>query len=136
MHHSWNVGDSASLRKVFTRDDVRQFAELSTDRNPVHLDPDYARANTPFDGCIVHGMLVASLFSALLGTRLPGVGTVYLGQQLTFKGPVQVGEEVEARVEIIHVREDKPILSLRTAAFNSRGEMVIEGEAVVKAPSA
>lgn len=135
MQAIWAVGDKASISKAFTAEEVRRYAEISTDTNPVHLDPEFARANTRFGGCIVHGMLVASLFSALLGMRLPGMGTIYLGQNLTFKGPVLVGEEVTATVEILKVREDKPILTLRTVCVNSNGETVIEGEAVVKAPA-
>jgi acyl dehydratase len=132
----WSVGDKASLSKTFTADEVQRYAEISTDTNPVHVDPEFARKNTPFDGCIVHGMLVGSLFSALLGMHLPGMGTIYLGQKLSFKGPVPVGEEVTATVEITHIREDKPIITLRTLCVNRKGETVIDGEAVVKAPAA
>ena len=125
------VGDRVSLSKAFTEEEVFRFAEISTDRNPLHLDKDYGRESV-FGERIVHGMLVASLFSGLIGMELPGEGSIYLGQSLTFKAPVAIGEEVTASVEIIRIRDDKPIVTLRTVCVNSGGTVVIEGEAVVK----
>jgi len=125
------VGDKASLSRVFTREDVIQFVGLSMDRNPIHLDEEFAAASI-FGGPIVHGMLVASLFSGLIGVELPGEGSIYLGQSLSFKGPVPVGQEVTASVEIVKIRADKPIVTLRTVCVNSDGQVVIEGEAVIK----
>jgi acyl dehydratase len=80
----------------------------------------------------VHGILVASLFSGLIGMKLPGEGSIYLGQHLSFKAPVAIGEQVTASVEIIKIRKDKPIITLRTVCVNSEGKVVIDGEAVVK----
>jgi enoyl-CoA hydratase len=125
------VGDKVSLSKAFTEDEVFRFAEISTDMNPLHLDKDFGRESI-FGERIVHGMLVASLFSGLIGMELPGEGSIYLGQSLTFKAPVAIGEEVTASVEIIRIRDDKPIVTLRTVCVNSGGTVVIEGEAVVK----
>jgi len=125
------VGDRVSLSKAFTEDEVFRFAEISTDKNPLHLDKDFGR-ETIFGERIVHGMLVASLFSGLIGMELPGEGSIYLGQSLTFKAPVAIGEEVTASVEIIRIRNDKPIVTLRTVCVNSEGTVVVEGEAVVK----
>jgi len=125
------VGDRVSLSKAFTEDEVFRFAEISTDMNPLHLDKDFGRESI-FGERIVHGMLVASLFSGLIGMELPGEGSIYLGQSLTFKAPVAIGEEVTASVEIIRIRDDKPIVTLRTVCVNSGGTVVIEGEAVVK----
>ena len=125
------VGDKVSLSKAFTEDEVFRFAEISTDMNPLHLDKDFGRESI-FGERIVHGMLVASLFSGLIGMELPGEGSIYLGQSLTFKAPVAIGEEVTASVEIIRIRDDKPIVTLRTVCVNSEGMVVIEGEAVVK----
>jgi len=125
------VGDRVSLSKTFTEDEVFRFAEISTDMNPLHLDKDFGRESI-FGERIVHGMLVASLFSGLIGMELPGEGSIYLGQSLTFKAPVAIGEEVTASVEIIRIRDDKPIVTLRTVCVNSGGTVVIEGEAVVK----
>ena len=125
------VGDKVSLSKAFTEDEVFRFAEISTDMNPLHLDKDFGRESI-FGERIVHGMLVASLFSGLIGMELPGEGSIYLGQSLTFKAPVAIGEEVTASVEIIRIRDDKPIVTLRTVCVNSGGTVVIEGEDVVK----
>ncbi|MBT8439211.1 MAG: MaoC family dehydratase [Gammaproteobacteria bacterium] len=124
-------GDRAVLTKAFSEQDVRLFAELSGDDNPVHLDKDYAQ-NTQFGQRIVHGMLVSSLITGLIGGKLPGHGCIYLGQTLSFKAPVYIDEEVQASVEVIHIREDKPIATLKTLCHKADGTVAIEGEAVVK----
>jgi len=131
MGNVLQVGDKALLTKAFTEEEVFHFAEISIDKNPLHLDKDYGK-DSIFGQRIVHGMLVASLFSGLMGMKLPGEGSIYLGQNLTFKAPVAIGEQVTASVEIIKIREDKPIVTLRTVCVNSEGKVVIEGEAVVK----
>jgi acyl dehydratase len=128
------VGDSAEVSRTITDEDIRAFAELTGDRNPVHLDDEYA-AGTRFGRRIAHGMLGASLISALLANELPGSGTVYLSQQLRFVAPVFPGDTVTARVEVKGVREDKPVVTLETVCRNQRGELLIEGEAVVLAPA-
>ncbi len=128
------VGDSARLTRRFSELDVRNFADLSEDRNPLHLDEAYART-TVFGRRIVHGVLVSSMFSALLATTLPGRGTIYLKQSLSFQKPVYLDEEIIASVEVISIREDKPIVTLRTLCKNDKGEIVIDGEAVVKVPA-
>ena len=131
MSNTLRVGDKALVSKAFTEEEVFQFADISGDRNPLHLDRDFGEASI-FGQRIVHGMLVASLFSGLIGMKLPGEGSVYLGQSLTFKAPVAIGEQITAFVEIINIREDKPIVTLRTVCVNSEGTVAIEGEAVVK----
>ena len=131
MTKTLKVGDRVSLSKAFTEEEVFQFAETSTDKNPLHLDKEFGAASI-FGERIVHGMLVASLFSGLIGMELPGQGSIYLGQTLSFKAPVRIGEEVIASVEIIKIREDKPIVTLQTLCVNAEGVVVIEGEAVVK----
>ena len=133
MKRKLKIGDKASRSKVFTQDEVKVFAQISTDTNPIHLDADFAAASV-FGQRIVHGMLVSSLFSGLLGAELPGEGTIYLGQNLSFKAPVPVGDEVTASVEVIKIREDKPIVTLRTLCIDSQGKVVVDGEAVVMAP--
>ena len=125
------IGDKASLSKVFTEEDVIKYSEISTDTNPIHLDETYA-SSTVFGNRIVHGMLVASMFSALIGVELPGEGSIYLGQSLSFKAPVLIGDQVTASVEIVRIRDDKPIVTLRTICINNEGQVLIEGEAVVK----
>jgi 3-hydroxybutyryl-CoA dehydratase len=129
------VGDSAEIRKTIGDEEVRAFAELTGDRNPVHLDEEYA-AQTRFGRRIAHGMLGASLISAVLANELPGRGTVYLSQTLRFTAPVFLGDTVTARVVVKHVREDKPVVTLETFCTNQRGERVVEGEAVVLVPKA
>ena len=127
------VGDTAEITRTIDEASVRWFAGVTGDSNPVHLDEGYAAA-TPFGRRIAHGMLVAGTISAVLGTRLPGPGAVYLGQTLQFRAPVFLGDAITARVEVIKVREDKPVITLRTTCTNARGEVVIEGEAVLLAP--
>ena len=124
------VGDSAEVSRTVADEDVRAFAELTGDRNPIHLDEEYA-ASTRFGRRIAHGMLGASLISAVLANELPGRGTVYLSQTLKFTAPVFLGDTVTARVVVKHVREDKPVVTLETVCTNDRGERVVEGEAVV-----
>ena len=124
------IGDVATRTKTFTDEDIRAFAELSGDYNPVHLDDEYA-ASTRFGRRIAHGMLAASLISATLANDLPGRGTVYLSQSVRFVAPVFPGDAVTAQVTVTKVREDKPIVTLETVCTNQRGEKLIEGEAVV-----
>jgi acyl dehydratase len=121
-------GDHASVERVFTQDDVAAFARLSGDENPIHLDDGVAR-QAGFPGTIVHGALVMGLFSRLLGTRLPGPGTIYLGQEVRFMKPVLPGVVVTAHVEVLTVREDKPVIVLRTWA--EAGDTVMDGTATV-----
>ncbi len=134
MNKKIYIGNTASISKIFTEQDVEKFAALSEDRNPVHLDAEFAK-NSIFKQRIVHGMLSASLFSGLLGEQLPGQGTIYLGQNLKFTAPVPIGEEITATVEIIDIRADKPIVTLRTYCKDSKDNLVIDGEAVVLIPN-
>ncbi|MFB2531258.1 MaoC family dehydratase [Paracoccus sp. p4-l81] len=127
------MGMSRHLRKVVTDRDIELFAEVSTDRNPVHLDDDYAQ-DTIFEGRIAHGMLTAGLISAVIGEQLPGHGTVYLGQTLKFMAPVRPGDMVHAEVKVIAIDHGKRRVTLEThcAVGNT---VVLKGEAVVLAPS-
>ncbi|MCP4143463.1 MAG: MaoC family dehydratase [Chloroflexi bacterium] len=124
------VGDSASITKSFNDEDVRKFAEISGDKNPVHLDDDYA-AQTQFKQRLVHGILAAGLISAVLGTELPGEGSIYLSQSINFRAPVFIGDTVTATATVIKVREGKPIITLETVCKNQDDVVVIEGEAVL-----
>lgn len=124
------VGDSASRTMTITDETIRVFAELTGDRNPVHLDEAYA-AGTRFGRRIAHGMIAAGLVSAALANDLPGPGTVYLGQTLQFKAPVYPGDTITASVEVKTVRADKPIVILSTVCTNQDGTRVLEGEATV-----
>lgn len=132
---NFKVGDAAEVSKTINDEDVRAFAELTGDRNPVHLDEEFASA-TRFGRRIAHGMLGASLISTVLASELPGRGSVYLSQTLRFTAPVYLGDTITARVTVKRVREDKPVVTLETVCTNQRGERVVEGEAVVLAPRA
>jgi 3-hydroxybutyryl-CoA dehydratase len=125
------MGARATLSRTITEADIMIFAGLSGDRNPIHLDPVYA-ARTLFGERVAHGIMIASLISALLGTDLPGQGTIYLGQTLKFLAPVHIGDTVTASVEVIAIREEKRVLTLRTDCINQQGTLVLTGEATVK----
>jgi 3-hydroxybutyryl-CoA dehydratase len=124
------VGDTASLTRTVTDEDIHAFADLSGDHNPIHLDDGYA-ATTRFGRRIAHGMFGASLISAVIGNELPGTGSIYLSQTLKFLAPVHPGDSVTARVTVTKIRDDKPIVTLECVCENQRGEMLIKGEAVV-----
>jgi acyl dehydratase len=124
------IGDTASRSKVITDTEIRTFADLSGDENPIHLDDQFA-SQSNFGRRIVHGMLSASLISAVLANDLPGRGSIYLGQTLRFVAPVFPGDEVTARVTVTALREDKPVATLKTVCVNQRNEVVIKGEATV-----
>jgi 3-hydroxybutyryl-CoA dehydratase len=123
-------GDTASLSRTIGDDDIRAFANATGDHNPLHLDEEFAR-QTRFGKRIAHGMLGASLISAVIASELPGQGSIYLGQTLQFVAPVFPGDTVTARVTVTSIREDKPIIKLETVCTNQRDEVVIRGEATV-----
>ena len=128
------VGMVRSLTKEVTDLDIELFAQVSTDRNPVHLDDAYAM-DTIFGGRIAHGMLTAGLVSAVIGEQLPGHGTVYLGQSLKFLAPVRPGDVVTAEVEVLEIDYAKRRVRLDTRCL-VQGKPVLKGEATVLAPSA
>jgi len=125
------VDDEASLSRTITEAHIVNFAGLTGDMNPIHVDAEYAKQSM-FGGRIAHGMLVAGLISAVLGTQLPGPNSIYLGQDLKFVAPVMIGDTVKVVVTVTEKRDDKRIIKLRTTASNQRGEVVIDGSAVVK----
>ncbi|MCC9620627.1 MaoC family dehydratase [Thalassospira sp. MA62] len=127
------IGLGASYAKTVTETDIVLFAGISGDTNPVHLNAEYA-ATTMFEGRIVHGMLSAGFISTVLGTRLPGPGTIYLSQNLKFKAPVRIGDTVTARVVVKEIMDAKRRAILETNCFVG-DTCVIEGEAVVMVPT-
>lgn len=127
------MGMTRHLRKQVTDRDIELFAEVSTDRNPVHLDDDYAQ-DTIFEGRIAHGMLTAGLISAVIGEQLPGHGTVYMGQTLKFLAPVRPGDMVYAEVKVAGIDHGKRRVTLECHCA-VEGKKVLIGEAVVLAPS-
>jgi len=125
-----NIGDRASISKQIAERDVIRFAELTGDLNPVHMDKLYAEQSV-FGERIVHGMLTASLISAVLGIKLPGPGNIYVSQTLKFKAPVKFGDIIEAEVEVVEKVPEKNRVHLKTTCRNQSGTVVLEGEAVV-----
>ncbi|WP_448523540.1 MaoC family dehydratase [Pseudothermotoga sp.] len=109
---------------------VKTFAEITGDKNPVHLDEEYAK-NTRFKKRICHGMLVASLISKVLGMDFPGPGTILVRQQLSYRAPVFVGETVKVHAKVIDKKEEKQRLILQTNVIKSDGTVAIEGQAEV-----
>ncbi len=127
------LGQTASFAKTITEADILLFAGVSGDTNPVHIDAE-AAARTPFKERIAHGMLSASLISTVLGTRLPGPGTIYLAQNLKFRAPVRIGATVTATAEITGLDPAKKRATLKTTC-TVEGKPVIEGDATVMVPS-
>ena len=127
------MGMTRYIRKIITDRDIEQFAEISTDHNPVHLDDDYAR-DTIFEGRIAHGMLTAGLISAVIGEQLPGHGTIYMSQNLKFLAPVRPGDLVHAEVRVVDMVIDKRRVKL-DCRCEVNGKNVLVGEAMVLAPS-
>lgn len=125
------VGQTASAEKTFTQQEVAAFSSQSFDANPIHLDATYA-AQTQFGRCIVQGPFVASMFGGLLGSKLPGPGTIYIQQTTRFLRPAFVDDRLRISIEVTDIRPDKPIVRLRTWVTDEAGDLLIDGEAVVK----
>jgi 3-hydroxybutyryl-CoA dehydratase len=125
-----HVGQTAAIRKTLTEADIVNYAGITEDFNPLHVDADYA-TRSRFGGKIAHGMLTAGLVSTVLGMRLPGTGAVYLSQTLRFTAPVRPGDTIEARAEVLELMPEKRRVRLGTICVNQRGETVLEGEALM-----
>ena len=128
------IGMARHVEKLVTDRDIELFAEVSTDRNPVHMDEDYAQ-DTIFGGRIAHGMMSAALISAVIGEQLPGHGTVYLGQTMRFVAPVRPGDMLRAEVTVREIDYAKRRATLETVC-SVDGKPVVKGEAQVLVPSA
>ena len=129
------VGDSASMAKTISESDVYLFAGITGDHNPAHVNEE-ASKQTAFGGRIVHGILSAGLISAVLAMKLPGPGTIYLGQELKFTKPVRFGDTVTATCTVSEILAEKNIIKLDTICTNQAGEVVIKGVATVMPPTA
>jgi len=127
----FKIGQKARISKTISEQEVLQFADIVKDHNPVHIDKDFAKKSI-FGRRIVHGMFGASLISAVLGTKLPGPGAIYLSQTLQFLAPVFIGDTITAKVKVIKIRNDKPIITLETSCYNQNEDLVLVGEAVLK----
>jgi 3-hydroxybutyryl-CoA dehydratase len=130
-----SVGAAEEFSKTVTETDIYLFAGISGDLNPAHIDEAYAR-NTFFKGRIAHGMLSAGFISAVIGMKLPGPGTIYLKQNLSFRAPVRIGDTITARVEVAHLIPEKNRAVLTTTCVNADGTVVVDGEATVSPPKA
>jgi len=119
------------VKRIVTDEMIKMFAEATGDKNPVHLDDEFAR-NSIFGGRIAHGILSLGIVSAVLGMEFPGAGTVYLMQNAKFKRPVYVGEEVTVRLTVKEIDREKRRVLLETLVVKPNGENAIEGEALVK----
>ena len=128
-----SVGMQATVSRTITETDLRNFSGVSGDTNPMHLNEEFAR-ETPFGGCIVHGMLSASLISAVIGTKLPGPGCIYMSQTLKFLAPVRVGDTVYAVATIRELIPEKKRVIIDTKCL-VKDTVVIDGEALIKVPS-
>lgn len=124
------VGDAATLTITITDQMVRQFAALSGDHNPIHLDDAFA-AKTRFGKRIAHGVLVSSILSRLAGTKLPGPGTIVISQDNRYKAPCYIGDTVTAEIRIVSVRKDKPIIKVEATVKNQDDVVLIEGDAIL-----
>lgn len=129
------IDDFASFSKTITETDIAMYAGVSGDFNPAHINSEYA-ATTMFKQRIAHGMLSAGLISSVLGMRLPGPGTIYVGQELKFLKPVFIGDTVTATCKVIERNEEKNRLKLETTVTNQHGDTVIAGFATVMPPRA
>jgi 3-hydroxybutyryl-CoA dehydratase len=129
-----SVGMTETLSKTFSSADVIMFAELTEDRNPIHLSEHFA-AKTPFEHRIVHGLYTASLISAVIGTRLPGPGAVYISQSLHFRAPVKIDATVDATVTVAELIPERHYTKL-SCICRVGNQVVLEGDALVKVPSA
>ena len=124
------VGMSECIGKTISEADILSFAGVSLDVNPLHLNEEYAKT-TIFKGRIAHGIIGAGLISAVIGTKLPGEGTIYLSQNLNFLSPVKIGDTITAKVEILELNQEKKKVVLKTTCTNQDGILVIDGEAKV-----
>ena len=127
------VGDTAQIQKTISETDVYLYAGITGDLNPAHLNEEYAKG-TFFKTRIAHGMLIAGLISTILGNKLPGPGTIYTQQNVTFLAPVLFGDTITAQAEVVELDVEKNRARLKTTCMNQDGKPVLDGEAVVSPP--
>lgn len=129
MSRKFKVGDEARLTTTITEKQINEFAQLTGDHNPIHMDAEFA-SKTPFGVRIAHGAMISALFSRLAGMELPGPGTVVLSAEFSYKKPAMVGDEVTAVLRVKKMRPDKPIVFIDCVATNQSDEVLVEGTAV------
>ena len=128
-----SIGQSARFSKTITEADVYLYAGISGDFNPAHVDEEFAK-KTFFKTRIAHGMLTASFISTIIGTMLPGPGSIYMQQQVRFLVPVKIGDTVTAIAEVVEILQEKKRVRLKTTCVNQEGTTVVDGEALVSPP--
>lgn len=129
------VGDSDEFTKTVSESDIYLFAGITGDLNPAHINEVYAK-NTVFKGRIAHGLFIGGFISTVIGTKLPGPGSIYREQKLTFLAPVRIGDTITARVEISDIDIEKNKITLNTSCFNQDEAMVVDGKAIIHPPRA
>jgi 3-hydroxybutyryl-CoA dehydratase len=129
------VGDTSEFTKTVSESDIYLYAGITGDTNPAHINEEYAKG-TFFKTRVAHGMLSAGFISTVLGNKLPGEGTIYVKQDLTFMAPVHMGDTITARVAVIEVISEKNRVRLRTYCVNQEGKTILDGEALVSPPKA
>lgn len=127
---SFKAGDSATFSKTITEADIVLYAGITGDTNPLHINAEYA-AGTRFGERIAHGMLTAGLISAVIGTKLPGPGAIYMSQTLDFKGPVHIGDTITATGRITDYDGARGPMVMQTECTNQRGKTIVSGEAKI-----
>ena len=127
---NFKIGESASFSEIITREKIIEFARVSGDTNPIHLDAEYAKT-TRFKGCIAHGVIIDAMISRVLGTMFPGRGAILLSLSTKYLKPVYPDTVITVKVTILAINEDKPILTFKTEAIDQSNESVAEGQAVV-----
>lgn len=130
QYHELTVGQWAEVSRTITEADLVLYAGITGDTNPLHVNAEWS-ANSRFGGRIAHGLLTAGLLSTVLGTRLPGAGAVYLNQTLAFRRPVYPGDTITARAEVVELLVEKRQVRLATRISNHKGDVVLEGEALM-----
>ena len=128
-----NAGDKSEFTKTVSEADVYAFAGITGDLNPAHIDEEYAK-KTFFKTRIAHGILLGGFISAVVGTRLPGPGTIYISQELNFKAPVHFGDTITAQVTVSEINHEKNRVILTTVCTNQKGILLVDGQAVVSPP--
>jgi len=127
----YKVGDFATMKKTVTREDVEIYAKISGDYNPVHLDEEYA-SNSIFGGCIAHALFCLGMISKIVGMELPGEGTIFLNENINYKAPAYIGDEIEAKVQILEIIREKSLMTLGLECRNKSGKLLLEGSTLVK----
>jgi 3-hydroxybutyryl-CoA dehydratase len=133
--HEIKIGDKAEFSKTVSEGDIYQYAGISGDFNPAHINENFAK-KTFFKTRIAHGMLSAGFISTVLGNQLPGPGSIYIRQELNFLAPVRIGDTITAHVEIIDINIEKNRVKLKTQCVNQDGTVAIDGEATMSPPKA